>query len=82
MHKINVVFLNIMFICTSRFLQLWQKISDNSDKPMYWMTFIFHVQSVKKQNKTKQKENTPIYFHTKYHTEMKLVPIIMDYCVL
>ena len=26
--------------------------------------------------------NTPIYFNTNYRTEMKLVPIIMDYCLL
>ena len=37
-----------------------------------------NVQSVKK----KKKRNTPIYFNKNYHTEMKLVPIIMDYCLL
>ena len=31
---------------------------------------------------SKKKRNTPIYFNTNYHTEMKLVPIIMDYCLL
>ena len=36
----------------------------------------FNVQSVKK------KQNTPIYFKIIYRTEMKLVPIIMDYCLL
>ena len=25
-----------------------------------------------------KKRNTPIYFNINYHTEMKLVPIIMD----
>ena len=30
----------------------------------------------------KKKRNTPIYFNTNYCGEMKLVPIIMDYCVL
>ena len=30
----------------------------------------------------KKKRNTPIYFNTNYRTEMKLVPIIMDYCLL
>ena len=29
-----------------------------------------------------KKRNTPIYFNINYHTEMKLVPIIMDYCLL
>ena len=31
---------------------------------------------------SKKKQNTPIYFNTNYLTEMKLVPIIMDYCLL
>ena len=30
----------------------------------------------------KKKLNTPIYFNTNYFTEMKLVPIIMDNCLL
>ena len=34
----------------------------------------------KKQTTTTK--NTPIYFSTNYHTEMKLVPIIMDYGLL
>ena len=38
-----------------------------------------HAQSVKKR---KEKRNTPIYFNTNYRTEMKMVPIIMDYCPL
>ena len=29
-----------------------------------------------------KKRNIPMYFNTNYHTEMKLVPIIMDYCLL
>ena len=29
-----------------------------------------------------KKQNTPIYFVTNERTEMKLVPIIMDYCLL
>ena len=29
-----------------------------------------------------KKRNTPIYFNTNYRREMKLVPIIMDYCLL
>ena len=31
---------------------------------------------------SKKKRNTPIYFSTNYRTEMKLVPIIMDHCLL
>ena len=30
----------------------------------------------------KRKRNTPIYFNTNSRTKMKLVPIIMDYCLL
>ena len=29
-----------------------------------------------------KKRNTPIYFNTNYRTEMKLIPIIMDYYLL
>ena len=29
-----------------------------------------------------KKRNTPIYFNTNYHIEMKLVPIIMEQCLL
>ena len=38
------------------------------------------VQSVKKKEKKNQK--TLIYFSTNFRTEMKLVPIIMDYFLL
>ena len=34
------------------------------------------------RSKKEKKRNTPIYFNTNYRTEMKLVPIIMDYCLL
>ena len=33
-------------------------------------------------SKSKKKRNTPIYFNTNYRTEMKLVPIIIDNCLL
>ena len=36
----------------------------------------------KQQQQQQQKRNTPIYFYKNYRTEMKLVPIIMDYCLL
>ena len=32
--------------------------------------------------KKKRKRNAPIYFNTNYRTEVKLVPIIVDYCPL
>ena len=33
-------------------------------------------------SRLKKKGNTFISFDTNYHVEMKLVPIIMDYCLL
>ena len=30
----------------------------------------------------KKKRNIPIFFNTNYRGEMKLAPIIMDYCLL
>ena len=33
-------------------------------------------------SKKKKKRNIPIYFNTNYRIEIKLVPIIMDYCLL
>ena len=40
------------------------------------------AQSIKKRKKKKKKKrNTPIYFNTNYHAEIKLVPIIIDYCL-
>ena len=32
--------------------------------------------------RSKKKRNIPIYFNTNYRTEIKLIPIIMDYCQL
>ena len=39
-------------------------------------------QNVQGRKEKKKKRNTPIYFDTNYRTEMKLVQIIMDYCLL
>ena len=33
-------------------------------------------------SRSNKKRNTPIYFNTNYHTRMKMVPIIMDQCLL
>ena len=44
------------------------------------LEFHINVQQVKK--KKKKKRNTPVYVNTNYRTEIKLVPIIMDYCLL
>ena len=35
-----------------------------------------------KQQQQQQKHETPIYFNSNYSTEVKLVPIILDYCLL
>ena len=40
----------------------------------------FYKHSREKINK-KEKPNIPIYFNPNYRREMKLVPIIMDYCL-
>ena len=37
---------------------------------------------VEKYSRSRKKRNTPINFNTNYHIEMKLVPIITDYCLL
>ena len=33
-------------------------------------------------SRSKKKRNAPIYFNSNYCTEIKLVSIIMDYCLL
>ena len=38
--------------------------------------------TVSQKKRKKRKRNTPIYFNTNYRLEMKLVPIVMDYCLL
>ena len=38
--------------------------------------------TVGKTKQSKKKRNAPIYFNKNYRTEMKLVPIVMDYCPL
>ena len=43
---------------------------------------IYFKGNFNKVQKIKKKRNTPIYFKINYHTEMKLEPIIMDYCLL
>ena len=44
------------------------------------LLLIIHTKKGTVSKKVKRK--TPIYFNTKYRTELKLVPIIMDYCLL
>ena len=45
-----------------------------------------HTRGIQKVSHTRimysRSKNTPTYFTTNYRTEMKLVPIIMDYCLL
>ena len=56
---------------------------------MGWLIFALRtVQSVKKSKKKKKKKKkkkgkryTSIYFNINYRTEIKLVSIIMDYCL-
>ena len=49
------------------------------------LIFLRTVQSFSSGRSTvgqKRKRNTPIYFITNYRTEIKLIPIIMDYYLL
>ena len=41
-----------------------------------------HQCTINQKKKKRKKKNTPIYFKTNYRTEMKQIPIIMDYCLL
>ena len=43
-----------------------------------WNSHSFNVYAVDQ----KKKRNTLIYFNANYRTEVKLIPIIMDYCLL
>ena len=43
---------------------------------------IFELNRMYSRSKKKKELNIPIYSNTIYRTEMKLVPIIMDYCLL
>ena len=54
------------------------KISRSFNFPFFYFLTV-HIQCTVGE---KNKRNTPIYFITNYRTEMKLVPIIMDYCLL
>ena len=42
----------------------------------------FYTPWHKMYSRSKEKWNTPIYFNTNYRTEMKRVPVIVDYCLL
>ena len=65
-----------MFLFVLFFKESFQQYKDCELLP-------FPIQiSVAMYSKSKKKRNTPIYFNTNYRTEMKLVPIIMDYCLL
>ena len=49
-----------------------------------WCKFFYSLKLswIKEYVQQVKKKNTPIYFNTNYRMEMKLVPIIMDYCLL
>ena len=50
-------------------------------KQMQENVFRFCSHEKELYSRSKKKKNIPIYFNTNYHTEMKLVPIIMDQCL-
>ena len=56
-----------LFLCNS--METWINLSVS----------LMNVQYVKRK---KKKRNNNTYFNTNYRTEMKLMPIIMDYCLL
>ena len=43
---------------------------------------LMHTRSKKQNRNQNQKHNTSIYFITNYRREIKLAPVIMDYCPL
>ena len=47
---------------------------------IFWFSYSFIACTLGRKKKTNR--NTPIYFSTYYRTEMKLVSIIMGYCLL
>ena len=51
------------------------KLTQQLSSEIFWG---HHLHMYSSSNK---KRNTPIYFNKNYRTEMKLVPITMDYCV-
>ena len=62
---------NLIKICWMKFLKLLFKV------PIKKSTFdILNVQSIKK------KRNTPFNSKANYYTEIKLIPINVDYCLL
>ena len=44
--------------------------------------YLLKVTNVQSQKKKKKKRNNPTNSNTNYRREMKLVPIIVDYCLL
>ena len=43
---------------------------------------VFLLKTLVMYNRSNKKRNTPIYFNKNYRTEMKVVPIIIYYCLL
>ena len=50
-------------------------------QPCFLLSFVISS-NASMYSRSKKKRNTPIYFNINYRTEMKLVPIIMDQCLL
>ena len=45
-------------------------------------SFLHKIATINIYSRSKKNIKNPIYFSTNYRTEIKLVPIIMDYCLL
>ena len=62
------------------YVHWWCKSSHPSMNSFRFKVFNYLCTVDKK--KKRKKLNTPVYFNTNYRTDMKLVPIIMVYCLL
>ena len=77
----------LLFIKRANFIKLqfvtWKRIgcctSQISAFARHEFFVLCTVGQKKKKKRKERKRSTPIYFNTNYRTEMKLVPIIMNY---
>ena len=81
MHKIG----HQNYVHKSHFVKSRQNWFSSTTRGISLFLFLYTCTKICTANlkkKGKKKRNTLIYFNTNYLTEMKLVPIIMDYCLL
>ena len=73
MRKINVSIIHIQNTLLFFFSKCYLKLST---------VFSLVIERILAQSVKKKKRNINIYFNTNYHTQMKLISIIKDYCLL